>query len=138
MSRFKLSAQSNIDTINHIQEMTIPKEKKARKPRTSKTNSDIPQCNKSTNVSTDYVEDPNDVVLIKKSRKPKARAIKMDNIDQLGSDMLVANNDIGETHHISLKRKRGRPPKFKNEITKTHWLGFFAFIAEHGYIDSPK
>ena len=138
MSAIKLVNQSDVGSINNAQEMPNTKEKKTIKPRTRNK----PALVQNTDVRKDMVstsdvigvvaEDHPVVALVKKPRKSRVSK----DINKI--DTPPINSDSEETQNISLKRKRGRPPKSKNEITKSHWLGFFAFVAENGYFDAPK
>ncbi len=78
------------------------------------------------------VEEQHNSSSIKKPRKSRGSKV----INKIDTPSI--NSDSEENQNTSLKRKRGRPPKCTNEITKSHWLGFFAFIAENGYFDLPK
>jgi len=138
MSNIKLVNQSDVGSINNAKEMPITKAKKTIKPRTrNKTtlvqDTDVRKDTVSTSDVIGVVAEDHPVVeLIKKLRKSRVSK----DINKI--DTPPINSDSEETQNISLKRKRGRPPKSKNEITKSHWLGFFAFVAENGYFDAPK
>ena len=138
MSAIKLLNQCDISSIINAQEMPNTKAKKTIKPRTRIK----PALVQDTDVRKDTVslsdvisviaEDHPVVALVKNPRKSRVSK----DINKI--DTPPINSDSEETQNISVKRKRGRPPKSKNEITKSHWLGFFAFVAENGYFDAPK
>ena len=138
MPAIKLFNQSDIDTIIKEQEIPNTKEKKTTKPRTRNKTALVQDTDvrKDTVSSSDVIgvitEDHLAVALVKKPRKSRVSK----DINKIDTPSI--NSDSEETENISLKRKRGRPPKSKNEITKSHWLGFFAFVAENGYFDAPK
>ncbi len=144
MSISNLLNHSDIDSSINSREISNIRETKTKKNRTRNnpvTNlsmvslQDIDVRKDATTTSVDNIivgeEHPN-VALIKKPKKTTVRA-SADKIDTSS-----ANNDNEEAQNISLKRKRGRPPKCKNEIVKSHWLGFFAFVAENGYFEVSK
>ena len=137
MSTIKLN-QSDIGSSANAKEMTNSKTKKAIKYRTRDKTSPEQHTDLRKDIDHPPVgsgiidEEQTNTSLIKKSKKPSVRA-SADKIDTSS-----ANNDNEETQNISLKRKRGRPPKCKNEIVKSHWLGFFAFVAENGYFEVSK
>jgi hypothetical protein len=142
MSAIKLLNHCDIGSIISAQEIPNIKAKKTIKPRTRikpalLQDTDVRKGTVSlSDVISDVIsvitEDHHVVALVKKPRKSRVSK----DINKI--DTPPINSDSEETQNISLKRKRGRPPKSKNEITKSHWLGFFAFVAENGYFDAPK
>uniref|UniRef100_A0A6C0HNF6 Uncharacterized protein n=1 Tax=viral metagenome TaxID=1070528 RepID=A0A6C0HNF6_9ZZZZ len=138
MSAIKLSNKSDIGSIINAQEIPNTKEKKTIKTRTRikpalVQDTDVRKDMVSLNVVISVVaEDHPAVALVKKPRKSRVSK----DINKIDTPPL--NSDSEETQNISFKRKRGRPPKYKNEITKSHWLGFFAFVAENGYFEVSK
>ena len=116
MTHIKMLKQSNIG--NDVLEISPPETNKTK----NSFGTDGPKVNINNDSPCSKIR--------KKTRTSRAPCVKIDSTP--------VDIDIEEPQDSSNKRKRGRPPKFKNEITKSHWLGFFAFVSEHAYFDVPK
>ena len=142
MSAINLLNQSDVGSIINGQKMSNAKEKKTIKSKTRNKpgatsepaqDIDVPKYTLLPIVNAvTVIEEQPKLRLVKKPKKTRV----CEHTTKI--DAPSVNVDSEETENISLKRKRGRPPKCKNEIAKSNWLGFFAFVAENGYFDAPK